>query len=259
MASKRTKCIKSVGAIKNASQDLQSCENPPTNGSHNSQGNSTTNSCIHCRGTLIKYGYTRNKKQRYQCKLCKKTQVKNYHSNAYLPTINQQIIEHLKEGCGIRSISRLLRISTTTVIRKIIAISGPLKPPYFVKGKEYEMDEIRTYIGKKTRQIWIAYAIQKDTKEVVDFRVGRRTNRTLKGVLKTLFFAEAKKISTDKLNSYRSLIDGKVHCTKYKGTNYIERKHLTLRTHLKRLNRKTICFSRSAAMLTACLKIYFWT
>ncbi|HMW09684.1 MAG TPA: transposase, partial [Bacteroidia bacterium] len=31
-----------------------------------------------------------------------------------------------------------------------------------------------------------------------------------------------------------------------------------LRTHLKRLNRRTICFTRSAIMLFACLKIYFW-
>ncbi|WP_255539589.1 IS1 family transposase [Flavobacterium sp. CLA17] len=39
----------------------------------------------------------------------------------------------------------------------------------------------------------------------------------------------------------------------------MERKNLTLRTHLKRLNRRTICFSKSLVVFTAVLKIYFWT
>ncbi|WP_371414537.1 hypothetical protein [Flavobacterium sp. YO12] len=33
---------------------------------------------------------------------------------------------------------------------------------------------------------------------------------------------------------------------------------MTLRTHLKRLNRCTICSSRSLAVFNAILKIYFW-
>lgn len=38
--------------------------------------------------------------------------------------------------------------------------------------------------------------------------------------------------------------------------NRKERMNLTLRTHLKRLIRRGICFSRSAVMLDACLKLY---
>ena len=120
------------------------------------------------------------------------------------------------------------------------------------------MDEIRTFVKKKTRSIWISYAIRRDTKKVVAFVVGRRTKRILSVVLKTLSLARAKRILTDKLNIYRSLVEKKIHSTTIRGTNHIERNHLTLGTHLKRLNRRTICFSRSIAMLTACLRIYFW-
>ncbi|WP_262497378.1 MULTISPECIES: IS1 family transposase [Chryseobacterium] len=49
-----------------------------------------------------------------------------------------------------------------------------------------------------------------------------------------------------------------MHQTKRFGTNAIERKNLSIRTHLKRLNRKTICFNKSIVMLTSILKIYFW-
>lgn len=107
-------------------------------------------------------------------------------------------------------------------------------------------------------QMWVAYAIRKDTKEVIDFVVGRRTNTTLKRVTDTLILSKAAKVYTDKLKQYAALLPPSIHSTKLNGTNHIERKNLTLRTHLKRLSRRTICFSRSTIFLSACLKIYFW-
>ncbi|WP_409070947.1 IS1 family transposase [Flavobacterium sp.] len=38
----------------------------------------------------------------------------------------------------------------------------------------------------------------------------------------------------------------------------MERKNLSLRTHLKRLNRRSICFSKNLIILNAVLRIYFW-
>ncbi|MCF8372997.1 MAG: IS1 family transposase [Bacteroidales bacterium] len=106
--------------------------------------------------------------------------------------------------------------------------------------------------------MWIVSAWRKDTKEVVRFSVGSRTNKTLRRVTDTLGLANTLKIYTDKLKQYSTLIDQKVHNTKTHGTNHVERMHLNLRTHLKRLNRRTICFSKSMSLLIAILKIYFW-
>ncbi len=59
----------------------------------------------------------------------------------------------------------------------------------------------------------------------------------------------AKKIYTDGLNIYPNLIEEKIHIV-YRGcTNHIERKNLTIRMQLKRLSRKTICFSKKKVML----------
>lgn len=74
----------------------------------------------------------------------------------------------------------------------------------------------------------------------------------------TLLLADAKRIVTDQLNSYKELIPKEIHSTKSRGINPIERNNLTLHTHLKRLNRKTICYSKSAVMLLAVVKIYCW-
>ncbi|MBX9732877.1 MAG: IS1 family transposase [Chitinophagaceae bacterium] len=60
------------------------------------------------------------------------------------------------------------------------------------------------------------------------------------------------------MKHYRYLIPKEIHSTKYRGINHIEQKNLSIRTHLKRLNRRTICFSRSLVVLNAVLRIYFW-
>ena len=98
----------------------------------------------------------------------------------------------------------------------------------------------------------------RESKTVVRMHVGPRTNKTLNRVLISLQLAEAKKIHTDKLKQYRSLIPKKMHSTKQYSNNHVERMHLNFRTHLKRLNRRSITFSRSVVMLFAILKIYLW-
>ncbi|WP_376717546.1 IS1 family transposase [Mucilaginibacter terrae] len=63
---------------------------------------------------------------------------------------------------------------------------------------------------------------------------------------------------TDRLNIYSSVIPAAMDRVARYGTNKIERTNLNLRIRLKRLNRKTICYSKSMAMLEACLNIIFW-
>jgi insertion element IS1 protein InsB len=215
--------------------------------------------CIYCGAdNVIKSGKYPNERQRYLCKHCKRRFLNQYQNKAYQTDMNQQIIQFTKEGVGIRSTSRILKISATTLLKRIIVIANSIPNPPIVKCQSYEVDEMRTFVKKKSRLIWIVYALERSTKSVVSFNVGARTNKTLNVVLKTLQFSEAKRIYTDKLPSYKMLISKPIHHTSIRGTNHIERKNLTLRTHLKRLNRRTICFSRSVAILTACLRIYFW-
>lgn len=217
--------------------------------------------CYRCVGdirNMIKYGKTKSGNQRYICRACGKTRVENYTYLAYKGDINQNIIQLTKEGLGIRSTARILNISTTTLLKRIVSIARSISKPIISKGKTYEVDELCTYIRHKKNYISLVYALEKNSKTVVSFNVGKRTNKTLNRVLETLKLSDAKKIFTDRLKNYRYLIDEKMHSIKRFGTNHIERKNLTLRTHLKRLNRRTICFSKSLVIFIAVLKIYFW-
>lgn len=208
---------------------------------------------------IKKNGFTQKGKQRYRCLNCGFSFLLAYDSVSYSEGFNKKIIVCVRQSVGIRGISRLLEISPTTVIKKIREISKALKKPEFISMHQiYEMDELCTYVKSKNNRPWVAYALNRQTKEVVDFVVGKRNNSTLKKVVNTLLFSQAKEIRTDKLPNYRSLIPNDIHHVCRYNINHIERENLNLRTHLKRLSRRTICFSKSLSMLSACLTIYFW-
>jgi IS1 family transposase/transposase-like protein len=214
--------------------------------------------CKTCSQICVKNGKSGSGEQRYFCSLCKRSYQSNYVYQACKPKVNYKLIALLKEGCGIRSIARLLEISPTTVNDRILFIASKIKQPEIAQGKNYEMDEMCTYVGNKKVRRYVAYALDKQTKQVVSFVVGARTKKTLERLTNTILLSNPKRIFTDKLNIYKSLLPTEIHCTKQYNINHIERNNLTLRTHLKRLNRRTICYSKSSLMLTACLKIYFW-
>ena len=209
-------------------------------------------------GKAVKNGKTKNEKQRYKCKCCGKSFINSYTYKAYQPTIDDWIIALVKESAGIRSIARLLDISPKTVISKIVKISSRIKKPLIPLGAKFEVDELWTYIGKKTKRRYICYSLSRDTKDVLGFSVGTRSKKHLRKVTDSLVLAKAKTIYTDRLKEYGNIIPKSMHKTTKYGTNHIERMNTTLRCHMKRLNRKTIAYSKRLTMLNACLTLYFW-
>lgn len=121
------------------------------------------------------------------------------------------------------------------------------------------MDELSTFVGHKQNRIWVAYAVDRSAKTVVGMRVGKRSNRMLRPLVDTLLLSDAKRIHTDGCDIYPALIPPNIHRVKRFATNGIERMNLTLRTRLKRLGRRTICYTKSVAMLAACVAIVCWT
>src|ERR1700761_5651627 len=90
--------------------------------------------CRYCKSETIKFGKTCGN-QRYRCKKCRKIQLDTYKHNAYQVSVNAAIADHIKEGCGIRSIARLLHISANTVLKRIKAIAGSVRNPVITIGR----------------------------------------------------------------------------------------------------------------------------
>ena len=212
--------------------------------------------CQYCQSICYKRGI-RGEIQQYSCKVCKKYQQAIYMK----PRIPQEkykwTVKLNNEGCGISNIARLLKISKSSVQRLIERMAANLPMPQPKEnGQSYEIDELRTFAGNKRNELWLMYAINRKSKQIMNFCVGRRTKENIAKVVSSLQRLYPKHIYSDKSNIYENLINKGVHKIYPRCTNYIERKNLTFRMQLKRLSRKTICFTKSVIMLKNCVQLY---
>lgn len=216
--------------------------------------------CNHCSNkTLIRKG-KRGIKQRYQCKSCNKYQQDIYSYKMYDIRDDIRIKVYNSEGVGVRSMSRILGYSAPTIIRRILFLASKVtKPIYSENNQIYEVDEMWTFVGRKDplHYSWITYAMNRRTRCIIDIAFGSRNKKNLKQVIDSVKAHNPQKIVTDKLITYPNLVKPINHDTTRYSNNRIERGNLTLRTHIKRLFRKTICFSKSQKMLEACVLLYF--
>ena len=160
-------------------------------------------------------------------------------------------------GSGIRDISRVLSVSINTVlkvIRQQAAMTPEPRPPS--RLSDAEVDEMWSFVGKKRRQCWLWYAFSPKSKKIIGYVLGRRTDESLSRLLEKLRECRITRFYTDDWESYQKLIPSYRHWIGKMGTQRIERQNLNFRTHLKRLQRRTICFSKSEEMHAAVIKLY---
>jgi insertion element IS1 protein InsB len=113
---------------------------------------------------------------------------------------------------------------------------------------EAEVDEMWSYVGRKKDQRWLWHAIDHRTGQVLAYVLGRRQDDVFLKLQTLLEPFGITKYYTDYWGAYTRHIDANQHQPGKRNTQKIERKHLTLRTRIKRLMRKTICFSKSIQM-----------
>lgn len=72
-----------------------------------------------------------------------------------------------------------------------------------------------SFIGDKQHPVWIAYALDHHTRQVVSFNIGHRSSEMLELIITTLNNSSAKRIYTNKFPGYRRLIAPAIHtCSK---------------------------------------------
>jgi insertion element IS1 protein InsB len=217
--------------------------------------------CRQCKKSCVKAGFQKNGTQKYWCKPCNKYQQRSYQTPAFYPdnTLNTRIVALLREGISMRGMARFLGVTLKTVIERVKRISQQIKRPVSIcRDRIYEIDELWTFVGHKRNEAWVMYAMDRKSKEVIDLKVGARTKDNVKSITDTTVALTPRAVCTDGMRVYQQFIPKNIHRIGLPHTRHIERNNLNLRTHLKRLSRKTICFSRSIEILEACLKIYFW-
>ena len=113
-----------------------------------------------------------------------------------------------------------------------------------------------SFVGTKETARWLWHAIDHHTGRVLAYVVGTRKDAVflkLKAVLAPLGITH---YYTDKAGVYRRHLPPAQHTVGKLSMQKIERKHLTLRTRLKRLARKALGFSRSCVMHDLVIGLY---
>ena len=138
--------------------------------------------CKLCAAKCIKAGKQTNGRQKYYCKRCKKYQQSTYRYAAYsIKDKRDFFISLYNEGNGVRSMSRILRVSCNTVMKWKQEFADKIKKPsYYSSGHIYEIDEMYSFVGSKNQQVWIMYVFDRTAKRVLDFRVGSRSKKNMK-------------------------------------------------------------------------------
>jgi insertion element IS1 protein InsB len=111
-----------------------------------------------------------------------------------------------------------------------------------------ELDEMWSFVQNKGNQRWLWLAIDHDTRKILAYTFGKRKDKVFKKLKSLLAPFGITTFYTDDWGSYERNLNPPQHIISKKNTQAIERKNLTLRTRIKRLCRKTICFSRSQFM-----------
>lgn len=109
-----------------------------------------------------------------------------------------------------------------------------------------EWDEFWSYVGSKANQRWTWYLIERHSGIIIAWENGRRKDRILKKLLNHVKHIPIQICHTDDWGAYTRLFPKSyIHVIGKDNTWKIERKNLNFRTHIKRLNRRTICFSKN--------------
>jgi insertion element IS1 protein InsB len=116
------------------------------------------------------------------------------------------------------------------------------------RGLSCELDEMWSYVVRKSNPRWLWHAIDHQTGKVLAYVLGRRKDDVflkLKGLLEPFGITP---FYTDGWGTYERHIDAEKHQVGKENTQKIESKHTNLRTRIKRLVRRTICFSKTEQM-----------
>jgi insertion element IS1 protein InsB len=111
-----------------------------------------------------------------------------------------------------------------------------------------ELDEMWSFVARKANPRWLWHAIDHHTGKVLAYVFGRRKDDVFLELKKRLEPFGITTYYTDGWGAYERHLDAEQHRVGKDYTQKIESKHITLRTRIKRLVRRTICFSKTERM-----------
>jgi insertion element IS1 protein InsB len=231
-----------------------------------------TQKCPACFSRKFKKdGHTRHGKQNFQCEDCGR----NFSEDALRSPLpewkKEQVRRMLRERISLRGIARVLEISPGTVLNILAEVGEELPDdlnfePLRVSGIEIfnvdmNADEMWSFVGKKDNIQWLWIALDVETRQVVAFEVGDRSENTARRLWEQIPEGLRREATfyTDFWKPYKAVIPEERHVACGKGTgftSYVERFNCTLRQRCSRLVRKTLSFSKKLENHILAIKLF---
>jgi len=223
--------------------------------------------CPSCQSDpIVKRGKTARGTQRSVCQntLCARGSLLLDSGNRGCgPAVKQTIIDMRLNASGVRDTARSLPLCPTTVLRALKKTAPALASVHTAwlhtlhldevawdmeRAGEAAMEEMGSFVGHTGNPRWLWHAIDHHTGKVWASVFGRRQDT---GVLQRKALLEPCGITryyTDYWGAHTRHLDAAVPSPGKHNTQKIARTPLTLRTRIKRVVRKTICFSQTTQM-----------
>jgi insertion element IS1 protein InsB len=116
------------------------------------------------------------------------------------------------------------------------------------RGLSSELDEMWSFVARKSNPRWLWHAIDHHTGMVLAYVFGRRQDEVFLKLKELLEPFGITRYYTDGWGAYERHLEPDQHTVGKDNTQKIESKHINLRTRIKRLVRRTICFSKTERM-----------
>lgn len=215
--------------------------------------------CPNCLSeNIVKNGFTKERNQRVLCHDCLKSRVLRRKSSRAVDfgSVRRSFLERMSL-CGV---SRVFLISYYQVYKELnlCFLLLPNFKSQVVENKDFtdviEFDELCGFCGKKKSKQWLWAALSRNTRQIVAYVIGDRSELTFRRLIRKIPIEYLKCQSfSDYWKSY-AILKSKGNRTanphnqvgKESGeTNHIERYWATLRARITRYVRKSLSFSRN--------------
>ena len=204
--------------------------------------------CPSCLSFSIKKnGWKIYGKQNYQCKDCHRQFI---HDSELKYKGCQSFIEDkirlmLVRGCSIADIVAIEKVSKYKVLSVLVQSDYQIKPKrrYYRRLQVYEF---WTYVGCKRNKVWLVYAYDPDTNEIVTFVWGKRNLTTAKQLRAKLeeLGVDFGYVCCDNWDSFLTAFGFDFKKVSKYYTVDIEGNNNLFRHRMRRAFRKTCCFSK---------------
>ena len=225
-----------------------------------------THHCTKCNGTnIVKNGTDYKGDQKFHCLDCDAYGTLEPQSRSYPEFVKEFVLRAYRERASMRGVERIFGIARQTLARWILEKAGVL--PDLADTLEtaaaddvLELDELWSYVFRKSDKRWIWIALCRRTRQVVGHFIGDRSEKSCRELWKRIPATYKKCCSySDFWEAYRKVFSNNTHqCVgKESGeTSHVERWNNTLRQRLARFVRKTLSFSKSDVYHEAVLMLY---